>query len=118
VRYESGMHVVYSQNFIARKSAGRRGARFIGYKGTLEFDFNKSTIDVHLHNEARHDHEVVGGGTNHHGGDELLMANFADVIRGKDVSHATLAEGILSAEMCLAAQKSSEENCFAEIRPV
>ena len=40
VRYESGMHAVYSQNFFARKKAARRGARLYGYLGTLEYDLS------------------------------------------------------------------------------
>lgn len=44
LRYESGMHAMYSQNFFARKAAARRGARLYGYKGTVEFDFVSQKI--------------------------------------------------------------------------
>ena len=46
------------------------------------------------------------------GGDTLLMNNFADVIRGTDSSKSTLAQGILSARMCLAARESAETRQF------
>lgn len=118
VRYASGMHVVYTQNFVVRKGAGKRGARFIGYKGTLEFDFKSGVINVYHHNENKCDQEQTPGREGHHGGDFALLQNFADVVRGKDVSHATLAQGILSAEMCLAARKSAENDEFVDIRPV
>ena len=39
IRYDNGVHAVYTQNFITRKDAGKRGAIIIGYKGTLEFDW-------------------------------------------------------------------------------
>ena len=39
VQYADGMHAVYSQNFVARKAAGRRGVRIIGYNATVEFNF-------------------------------------------------------------------------------
>lgn len=44
IRYETGMHVVYSQNFFARRGAGLRGARFLGYDGTAEFDFQSGDV--------------------------------------------------------------------------
>lgn len=115
IRYENGMHVVYSQNFIARRKAGRRGARFIGFDGTLEFDFNTGRITVFYHNKDLTEEKYIGSGTGHFGGDDLLMKNFADVVRGTDVSHADLKSGILSAKMCLMARKSSETDCFYDI---
>ena len=49
VRYESGMHAVYSQNFFARKKAARRGGRLYGYKGTLEYSFTEDEIRIYDH---------------------------------------------------------------------
>ena len=115
VMYDDGMHAVYSQNFIARKDAGKRGARLIGYYGTVEFDFNTATVQVFYHNQNRtetHKFEITSG---HSGGDKQLIDNFADVIKGKDVSHSTLDDGILSAKMCLLSKDSAQNFKFYDI---
>lgn len=115
VMYESGMHVVYSQNFIARRGAGKRGARLISYDATLEFDFNSGEIKIYYHNEDRVETHKAGTDGTHFGGDNLLMDNFADVVRGCDISHSDLKSGILSAKMCLMAKKSTETDKFYDI---
>lgn len=116
IEYESGMHVVYSQNFITRNGAGKRGARLIGYKGTLEFDWTKNIITVYRHLEnVTETYEVKCNASGHGGGDAILAENFVNVMKGKEVSRATLKEGILSAQMCLLARKSSVEHQFYEI---
>ncbi len=56
---------------------------------------------------------IVTGG--HSGGDEKLMRNFFDVIRGEDTSHSPLQEGLLSAAMCLAARTSAATATFQPI---
>ena len=38
------MLISYSQNFVVKKSAGRRGARLIGTEGSAEFDFYTAEI--------------------------------------------------------------------------
>lgn len=117
ILYESGMHVVYSQNFVVRGSAGKRGARLIGYKGTLEFDFRTSTITVYRHLEnVTETYEIKGVAGGHSGGDNLLAENFIGVMQGTEKSRSTLADGILSANVCLMARKSSEEYRFCEIQ--
>ena len=112
VAYENGLHLNYSQNFFVRKDIGRRGARFMGYYGTVEFEFNTATLRVVYHNRDEIITENVGAKGGHAGGDALLMNNFADIVRGKDVSKSTLAQGILSARMCLAARESAETKQF------
>ena len=57
----------------------------------------------------------MGGNGEHHGGDSNLMRNFVDVIRREDASHTTLADGILSASMCVAAQASEENGTFEPV---
>lgn len=115
VMYENGVHAVYSQDFIARKGAGKRGARFIGYKGTLEFDFYTGIIKViHHHEDIVEELKFVSSG-GHHGGDKILVQNFIDVIRGNAKSCATLESGILSAKMCLAAKSSAKNFMFYDI---
>lgn len=116
VQYENGVHAVYTQNFVARNGAGKRGARVIGYNGTVEFDWVKSRVTIYHHMRnitEEHTFENKGG---HFGGDELLCENFIDVMNGDDVSHSPLSEGILSAEMCLAAEKSAKEQKFVFLK--
>lgn len=117
VRYESGMHAIYSQNFFARKKAGRRGARLYGYKGTIEFDYAKDTITVFDHMSDKVTTINVGtprGG--HGGGDRILARNFVNVMRGAERSIAPLDAGILSALVCLKATASAQNKQFYDIK--
>lgn len=116
VRYETGLHAVYSQNFVARKGSGRRGIRIIGYDATLEFEFNAQTIDVFYHNENKHEHfttEHTESGS-HFGGDMLLIDGFAKIIGGAP-SLAPLSLGITSARLCLAARRSAQTDSFVKL---
>ena len=113
IRYESGMHAVYSQNFFARKKAARRGARLYGYKGTLEYDFTKDEIVVYDHMSdkvTKVECRTLSNTSNGHaGGDYVLIQNFVDLILKRTTqSIAPLSAGIVSAGMCLAAKESSE----------
>ena len=115
IEYENGLHVTYTQNFVARNGAGKRGARLIGYLGTVEFDFRTGVVHVFHHMEQISEtinFDLSGG---HFGGDEKLAENFLEVMKGTADSCSTLDEGILSAEMCLAAKKSSLEHVFVDI---
>lgn len=89
IQYQSGMHVSYSQNFFTRGLAAKRGARFIGYHGTLEFDWyaNKLSIVDHHSAEVR-THELTDA-DDHGGGDPELAVNFLEVIRGERPSLST-----------------------------
>lgn len=116
VEYESGMHVVYSQDFIVRNGASKRGARLIGYKGTLEFDWYKDTVTVFRHDADIVETYKIGGQEGaHFGGDAILAENFVNVMMGTEKTIAPLSEGILSAEMCLGAKLSSEKHIFVEL---
>lgn len=117
VRYESGMHAIYSQNFFARKKAARRGARVYGYKGTLEYDFIKDQMKIYDHMSDKVSviefHTPADG---HGGGDQMLIENFIDLIRGKTkTSIAPLKAGIISAKMCLEAKYSSEQMKYKNV---
>lgn len=115
VRYENGLHVVYTQNFVARECAAKRGARLIGYLGTVEFDFPSATITIYDHMSAKK--EVIDLSADkgaHFGGDRRLAESFIEVMQGAP-SPSTLAEGILSVEMCLAAKESTAEQRFVPI---
>ena len=116
VEYETGMHVSYSQNFFARKSAGRRGARLYGYKGTLEFDWYTDELKVYLHHVPRiESYKTDTSAASHGGGDTVLCDNFIRVIRGEQKSVAPLSAGILSALMCLKAKESAKTRTFQKI---
>lgn len=116
IRYETGMHVVYSQNFFARKGAGLRGARFLGYAGTAEFDFQSGDVRVFMHHVCRTETYHFDAKDGHGGGDEALCRNFTDVVAGRARSRSSLRDGILSVNMCLAAKESSEHHRFAAIK--
>lgn len=112
VMYENGVHVVYSQNFIARREAGKRGARLIGYYGTVEFNFNTGEITLYYHNKNHVERHKIEKTHGHSGGDAALIKNFANVVRGTEKSSAPLSDGILSAKMCLLAKRSAKERKF------
>ncbi|MFC3770501.1 Gfo/Idh/MocA family protein [Paenibacillus sp. GCM10012303] len=114
IRYESGMHVSYSQNFFVRRKAGLRGARLIGYKGTLEFDFS-GKIRVFLHHKPRVDTYELEAENGHSGGDAALARNFIQVIRGEGRSISSLNDGMLSAYMCLKARESAQTGSFQQL---
>ncbi|MBO5909665.1 MAG: Gfo/Idh/MocA family oxidoreductase [Clostridia bacterium] len=115
IEYDSGLHVVYTQNFVARNDAGKRGCRIIGYKGTVEFDFFTGVVTFYSHEERRKEEISFSSSEGHFGGDSVLVNSFISVMEGKDTSIATLKEGIRSAELCLAAKKSSQEHVFVDI---
>ena len=107
--YPDGMHTGYTQNFVARKNAGRRGARFIGHTGTLEFDWYTNEILLHRHYKDETERIGTSAAKDHFGGDEYLAANFIEVMNG-GISHSTLEEGITSAYLCLMARASAEKH--------
>ncbi|MBD2843840.1 Gfo/Idh/MocA family oxidoreductase [Paenibacillus sp. IB182496] len=117
LRYESGMHASYSQNFFARRGAARRGARLLGYKGTLEFDWYASELKVHMHHEARVESHAIDASAldGHGGGDGALVDNFLETIRGRERSRTTLDDGLLSALLCLKANESAETSRFCQV---
>src|SRR5205814_971012 len=85
IRYRSGLHAVYTQNFYTRRGAAARGVTLVGYRGTLKFDWYQDELTVHHHFSARvdrHRFEPLPG-EGHHGGDAALARNFLDVIRGR-----------------------------------
>lgn len=115
VTYDTGIHVVYTQNFVARNKAAKRGARFIGYDGTVEFDFPTALITVYEHHTGKVEKiDMSGDFGQHFGGDRRLAEAFLDVLEGKP-SRSTLAEGILSVSMCLAAKESAAEGRFIPV---
>lgn len=120
IEYETGMHVAYSQNFFVRKKAAARGARFMGYKGTVEFDWATNIIKVYMHHTPRVETYAIDSDATakgHAGGDTTLLENYIDIIKGKDVeSVSPLDAGILSILMCLKAKESSKTRTFQDIK--
>ena len=117
IQYESGMHVCYSQNFFARRSAGKRGATLLGYKGTIEFDWFKDELKLHMHHTPRVEtHSAQSAQASHGGGDPVLVDNFVRVIKGERKSVSPLSAGLLSVLMCLKAKESAATKTFQEIK--
>ncbi|NBD23695.1 Gfo/Idh/MocA family protein [Paenibacillus glycinis] len=116
IRYETGMHAVYSQNFYSRKAAARRGARLIGYDGTVEFDWYRDEVNVFLHGTPRVEtYKLEAAKLPHFGGDAALAMNFIAVMQGREKSATPLSMGIASALMCLEAERSSVSDAFRDI---
>ncbi|OZB90483.1 Gfo/Idh/MocA family protein [Paenibacillus sp. XY044] len=116
--YDSGMHVSYSQNFFARRGAARRGARLLGYKGTLEFDFYTQTIHVDLHHTPQVETYRLEAKGRHFGGDAAIAGHFVERLTGRAAAGPDLEAGLRSALICLKARESAEANAFQEIEPV
>lgn len=115
VQYASGMHMVYTHNFFARRKAGVRGARLLGFKGTLEFDFYTQTLRVFMHHTPRVETYELDVKERHFGGDAALAANFVDVLYGKAESRSTLNDGLLSALICLKAKESAATHSYQDL---
>lgn len=119
IRYNTGMHIGYSQNFFARHKAGARGARLLGFKGTLEFDWYKREIKIFMHQTPRVDtykFDMPDG--SHFGGDDALAENFIKVMQGKEDSVAPLEAGLLSTLMCIKAKESALTGEFRKIEEI
>ena len=116
VRYESGMHVVYTQNFFTRnKHAAKRGAIIAGEGGVVEFDWETSEIIVRKHYETGELRCKVEAIAFHGGGDIKLINNFIGVMQGTETSKTPLSQGLLSAYMCLKAKESAENHTFVKL---
>ncbi|HEX5322942.1 MAG TPA: Gfo/Idh/MocA family oxidoreductase [Capsulimonadaceae bacterium] len=112
IQYASGLHASYSQNFFTRNQAATRGMRFIGYHGTLEFDWYTSKLRVFPHHGSHTETHEVDKTQAHGGGDTVLAAHFTEVIRGERASMSTLEDGLLSVLMCLKAKESARTHTF------
>lgn len=108
---DDGTIISYHQTFFVKNSAGRRGARFIGTKASLEFDFYTAKVQIDYYNQDHHAIHQFYYPENlvHFGGDEALAREFLSVMQGCS-SQANLEQGLASAAMCLAAKQSAETN--------
>ena len=116
VMYDDATQLSYTQNFVSRRGAARRGARITGYYATLDFDWFTEKIRVTEHHGQAVDDIHVPVIEGHHGGDSVLIKNFLHVIRGQAESRSTLEDGLLSASMCLTARESAATGSFQKIR--
>ena len=117
IMYEGGVHVVYTQNFVSRRGAGKRGAVITGHNASLEFDWVTEKIIVHDHFAVRDDVIDIKATSGHAGGDHVLAENFINIMRGKGNAMCDLTDGIRSVTMCLAARQSAYDRQFVPIVP-
>lgn len=103
----NGALISYSQNFIVKKSAARRGCRILGTKASVEFDFYTGEIrlDYYQANQMTVTRFTTQG--SHFGGDEALVYDFYRIMSNKG-GECSMLDGINSAAICLAAKQSSE----------
>ena len=83
----------------------------------MEFDFAAGKIAVYDHMSDKVTRiDVPAPKDGHGGGDDVLMRNFVELMEGTaDSSVASLEDGIRSAQVCLAAKRSSEEDRFEAV---
>ena len=117
VQYDTGLHAAYSQNFLSRRSAGRRGATITGQDGTVAFDWVSEKLRFVDHTSDRVDEVEIKTDGEHHGGDQALARNFLDVVLGRAPSLTPLADGLLSAATCLAARDAAHRRTVEPIPP-
>jgi predicted dehydrogenase len=117
VQYDSGLHVAYSQNFLTRRTAHRRGATITGEDGTLTFDWVTDKLRFVDHTCDRVDEVEVKAEGGHNGGDHALARNFLDVVLGRSPSLTPLADGLRSAATCLAARDAAHRRSVEPIPP-
>jgi predicted dehydrogenase len=114
IRFESGLHATYTQNFVTRRAAAVRGATVIGYDATLSFDWYRDELVVHHHRDGRVERHAYGkGDEGHHGGDEELARDFVRVMEPSATpysSRASVAIGLASARLCLQARDAARIN--------
>ena len=108
--FPDGMHAVYTQNFVARKEAGKRMVRIIGMNATLEFNFVTGVLTLYHHYKDSVETYTAKSAGGHFGGDHLLARSYLSLLNeGKPVLTGTLADGVLSAKICLLAKRSAEQ---------
>jgi predicted dehydrogenase len=115
ILYEGGAHISYTQNFVSRRGAGKRGAVVTGHEASLEFDWMTEKLIVRDHFCDRVDEISVKVSTGHMGGDHVLSQSFIDVMRGEGKSISNINDALMSVAMCLAARESAYHHTFQPI---
>lgn len=116
IEYENGAQLSYTQNFFARYKAERRGARLLGYKGTIEFDWYQNQIKLYSHTTPTVQTIDFTGDMPHFGGDRELCYDFLMAMRDRQPSRSPISAGILSALTCLWARESSQTRQFCAVK--
>ena len=118
IRGKNGVHLTHTQNFIASAVAGRRGARLVGNKGSLDIDFGCGKLIVYssLNNDIEN-YQVSSGSFSHYGGDRELVKNFLHTMKTgeRSVTDLITGAGLLSTLTCLCAKKSADSNEFVKV---
>lgn len=109
IEYDGGAQLSYTQNVFARYKAERRGARLIGHKGTLEFDWYQNQIKLYSHRRPTIQTVDFTGDMPHFGGDRELGWDWLMALRDRQPSRCPIDAGILSALTCLWATRSADE---------
>ncbi len=117
VQYPNGIHASYSQNFLTRKSAGKRGATVTGEDGTVSFDWNTKSITVVSHKDERIENISIEETEGHGGGDQRLAQNFIEIIQKKAQSITPMIDGLISAATCLAARDAAHRRTVEPVPP-
>jgi hypothetical protein len=116
IMHENGIHASYSQNFLSRRSACRRGATVVGYEATLEFDLDPMRLRIIHHRSEKVEQMRLDIEDDGHGGGDLILAeSFLDLVKGRARPDASLRDGLLSAAMCLAARESARTKTFQPV---
>ncbi len=115
IRYENGMHANYTENHFARKGAGARGGRIVGYSGTLDFDWYTKKVKVFCHHSPVVETYEVDHAAGHFNGDESLVFDFVKMMHGINDTTATMEAGFTSTLMCMAARESIEKKAFIPV---
>lgn len=109
IEYEGGAQVSYTQNVFARYQAQRRGARLLGYHGTIEFDWYQNQIKLYSHHRPTVETIDFTGNMPHFGGDRELGWDWLLAMRDGKPSRSSITDGIASAHLCLWAKRAAAE---------
>lgn len=109
IEYDQGAQVSYTQNVFARYQAQRRGARLLGYRGTVEFDWYQNQIKLYSHRRPTVETIDFTGDMPHFGGDRELCWDWLLAMRDGKPSRSSIRDGIASARLCLWAKRAAEE---------
>lgn len=115
IRYDNDLHISYTQNFVSRRSAGRRGAIITGYAGSVDFDWYTFKVRLIEHFTDKVEEFEINALEGHGGGDINLLKNFIELTRTAAPAHPNLTDGLRSVAMCLAARESSHTRTFQTI---
>ncbi|WP_238177715.1 Gfo/Idh/MocA family protein [Paenibacillus contaminans] len=116
IEYENGMHASYSHNFFARNHAATRKFRFLGYKGTMEFDYHTNRLQVFMHHSKRVEtYEIPYGNDTHGGGDIAVCQSLLDTISKGLPARTRMEDALLSALLCIKARQAAETRVYEQV---